>query len=67
MLIWQKNILQMSVQQYNPTVVSHSIHIVCVLMCTVLVSDVKQPYQMMLAKSTELVSTSAVQPPTTMS
>ena len=48
-------------RQYNPTVVSHSIYIVCVLyeaISTALVSDVKQQYcyQMMLAISTILNS-----------
>ena len=41
-----------------PTVVLHPVCIVCVLyeiISTVLVSDVKLPYQTMLAISTELV------------
>ena len=53
----------------NITVVSHSIYIVCVLDATIsalLVSDVKPPYQMLLAISTALVI-SGVPPPTTMS
>ena len=55
----------MTIQQYNPTVVSHSIYIVCVLcLLTVLVSDVNPPYQMMLAVSTEAVKPPGVQPPT---
>ena len=62
-----------SIQQYDPTVVSHSIYIVCVLyetISTVLVSEVKPPYQTMLAISTESVPVqllSCVSPPTTMS
>ena len=61
-----------SIQQYNLTVVSHSIYIVYVLyetICRVLVSDVKPPYQMMLAISTESVPVQllGVKPPTTMS
>ena len=46
-----------------------SLHIVCVLyetISTVLVPDVKSPYQTMLAISTESV-TSGVPPPTTIS
>ena len=48
-----------SIQQYNPTVVSHLIYIVCVLyqaFSTVLVSDVKLVYQTMLAISTKSVT-----------
>ena len=46
-----------SIQQYNPTVVSHSIYIVCVYetISTVLASDVKPPHQTMVAISTEWV------------
>ena len=58
------------IQQYDPTVVSHSIYLACVLyetISTVLVSDVKLLYQMMLAISTELVFAPAVTPPTAMS
>ena len=44
-----------SIHQYNPTVVSHSIYIVCVLYETISISDVKPPYQTMLAFSTESV------------
>ena len=59
-----------SVQQYNPTVVSYSIYIVCVLyetISTVLVPDVKPPYQTILAISTESVVPPGEPPPTTMS
>ena len=57
------------IQQYDPTVVSHLIYIVCVLYETVSISDVKPPYRTMLATSTESVPVqllSGVSPPTTM-
>ena len=58
-----------SIQQYDPTVVSpFNLHCVYYI-STVLVSDVKPPYQTMLAISTESVPVQllGVSPPTTMS
>ena len=51
-----------SLQQYDPTVVSDSIYIVCVVyetISTVLVSDVKPPYEMTL-QTTNSISTESV-------
>ena len=59
-----------SINKYdNIIVVSHSIYIVCLLyetISTVLISDVKPPYQTMLPISIESVLP-GVNPPTTMS
>ena len=54
-----------SIQQSHCSL-TFNLHSVCTIISTALISDVKLPYQAMLAISTELVI-SGVPPPTTIS